>query len=206
MHNIVPLLQQAQHQRHVGCACGVQCGNTQRPACQPSSLSPRAGSMPDTAPPASAAALPAALCCAALCRLMGRAASHITLECALQTHPQIALVSEEIAANKLSLHDLAVLVRGFLWSAGVWGAGWLCCPVCHKVSFDGRTHSCTLACWSTQDQSPNPMATPPPPTPDPPAGGRHGGEAARGRQELRRDPHPRGPHRAGVRHEGADRG
>jgi hypothetical protein len=49
----------------------------------------------------------AALCC----RLMGRSASHITLECALQTHPQMALVSEEVAANKLCLHDMAVQVR-----------------------------------------------------------------------------------------------
>ncbi|GAB4824078.1 hypothetical protein N2152v2_011124 [Parachlorella kessleri] len=43
-------------------------------------------------------------------RLMGRSASHITLECALQTHPQMALVAEEVAANKLNLHDLAVQV------------------------------------------------------------------------------------------------
>jgi pyrophosphate--fructose-6-phosphate 1-phosphotransferase len=41
---------------------------------------------------------------------MGRSASHITLECALQTHPQMALVAEEVAANKLNLHDLSVQV------------------------------------------------------------------------------------------------
>lgn len=29
-------------------------------------------------------------------RLMGRAASHITLEAALQTHPQAAIISEEV--------------------------------------------------------------------------------------------------------------
>ena len=29
-------------------------------------------------------------------RLMGRAASHITLECALQTHPNITLIGEEV--------------------------------------------------------------------------------------------------------------
>ena len=39
-------------------------------------------------------------------RLMGRAASHITLECALQTHPQVALISEEIAAKRLGLADI----------------------------------------------------------------------------------------------------
>lgn len=32
----------------------------------------------------------------AVVRLMGRAASHITLECALQTHPNIALIGEEV--------------------------------------------------------------------------------------------------------------
>ncbi|XP_073028395.1 pyrophosphate--fructose 6-phosphate 1-phosphotransferase subunit beta-like isoform X1 [Primulina eburnea] len=36
-------------------------------------------------------------------RLMGRAASHITLECALQTHPNITLIGEEVAANKQTL-------------------------------------------------------------------------------------------------------
>ena len=33
-------------------------------------------------------------------RLMGRAASHITLECALQTHPQAAIICEEIHHSK----------------------------------------------------------------------------------------------------------
>ena len=32
----------------------------------------------------------------AVVRLMGRAASHITLECALQTHPNIAIIGEEV--------------------------------------------------------------------------------------------------------------
>jgi pyrophosphate--fructose-6-phosphate 1-phosphotransferase len=39
-------------------------------------------------------------------KLMGRAASHITLECALQTQPNICLVSEEIEAKKLSLEQV----------------------------------------------------------------------------------------------------
>ena len=46
-------------------------------------------------------------------RLMGRAASHITLECALQTHPQIALISEEIAAKGLGLADITKQVQPF---------------------------------------------------------------------------------------------
>lgn len=33
----------------------------------------------------------------AVVRLMGRAASHITLECALQTHPNITIIGEEVA-------------------------------------------------------------------------------------------------------------
>ena len=36
-------------------------------------------------------------------RLMGRSASHITLECALQTHPNMALIGEEIAAAGTTL-------------------------------------------------------------------------------------------------------
>jgi pyrophosphate--fructose-6-phosphate 1-phosphotransferase len=36
-------------------------------------------------------------------KLMGRSASHITLECALQTQPNICLISEEVEARKLSL-------------------------------------------------------------------------------------------------------
>lgn len=33
----------------------------------------------------------------------GRDASHLTLECALQTHPQAALISEEVRAQGTSL-------------------------------------------------------------------------------------------------------
>ncbi|CAL9106200.1 unnamed protein product [Musa acuminata var. zebrina] len=39
-------------------------------------------------------------------RLMGRAASHITLECALQTHPNIAFIGEEVAAKKQTLKNV----------------------------------------------------------------------------------------------------
>lgn len=39
-------------------------------------------------------------------RLMGRSASHIALEAALQTHPQAALISEEVAAHGSSLADI----------------------------------------------------------------------------------------------------
>ena len=39
-------------------------------------------------------------------KLMGRSASHIALECALQTRPNITLVSEEVAARKLTLKEI----------------------------------------------------------------------------------------------------
>ncbi len=39
-------------------------------------------------------------------KLMGRSASHIALECALQTQPNVCLISEEIEAKKLSLDDV----------------------------------------------------------------------------------------------------
>ncbi|MDR3123642.1 MAG: diphosphate--fructose-6-phosphate 1-phosphotransferase [Treponema sp.] len=39
-------------------------------------------------------------------KLMGRSASHIALECALQTRPNICFISEEVKAKKLSLSQL----------------------------------------------------------------------------------------------------
>jgi len=51
-------------------------------------------------------------------KLMGRSASHVTLECALQTQPNICLVGEEVAAKKQSLSEIAdqiadsVAIRG----------------------------------------------------------------------------------------------
>ena len=40
-------------------------------------------------------------------KVMGRSASHVALECALQTQPNICLVGEEVAAKKMSLSQLA---------------------------------------------------------------------------------------------------
>lgn len=40
-------------------------------------------------------------------KLMGRSASHIALECALQTRPNLTLISEEVALKGQTLHDLA---------------------------------------------------------------------------------------------------
>jgi pyrophosphate--fructose-6-phosphate 1-phosphotransferase len=39
-------------------------------------------------------------------KLMGRSASHIALECALQTHPNITLLGEEVAAKKQTLEEV----------------------------------------------------------------------------------------------------
>ena len=39
-------------------------------------------------------------------KVMGRSASHVALECALQTQPNICLVSEEVAEKKMSLSDI----------------------------------------------------------------------------------------------------
>ena len=39
-------------------------------------------------------------------KLMGRSASHIALECALQTQPNICLISEEIEAKDMTLNDI----------------------------------------------------------------------------------------------------
>lgn len=43
-------------------------------------------------------------------KLMGRSASHITLECALQTQPNYVIISEEVEANNLSLDDVITRV------------------------------------------------------------------------------------------------
>jgi diphosphate-dependent phosphofructokinase len=39
-------------------------------------------------------------------KLMGRSASHIALECALQTHPNIALISEEVQSKRMTLRSI----------------------------------------------------------------------------------------------------
>ena len=40
-------------------------------------------------------------------KVMGRSASHVALECALETQPNICLISEEVAAKKMSLSTIA---------------------------------------------------------------------------------------------------
>ena len=43
-------------------------------------------------------------------KLMGRSASHIALECALQTQPNICLVSEEVERKNMSLDDVVTYI------------------------------------------------------------------------------------------------
>jgi len=43
-------------------------------------------------------------------KLMGRSASHITLECALQTHPNITLIGEEVFEKKETLDEIVTYI------------------------------------------------------------------------------------------------
>lgn len=47
-------------------------------------------------------------------KVMGRSASHIALECALQTHPNVCIVSEEVAAKELSLDEIVDQIAGVI--------------------------------------------------------------------------------------------
>ncbi len=43
-------------------------------------------------------------------KLMGRSASHIALECALQTQPNICIISEEVEAKNMTLDDITTYI------------------------------------------------------------------------------------------------
>ena len=47
-------------------------------------------------------------------KLMGRSASHIALECALQTQPNVCLVSEEVEQKTMSLDDVVTYISGIV--------------------------------------------------------------------------------------------
>lgn len=47
-------------------------------------------------------------------RVMGRSASHIALECALQCHPNITIISEEVADKGMRLRDIAEYIAGII--------------------------------------------------------------------------------------------
>ena len=47
-------------------------------------------------------------------KLMGRSASHIALECALQTQPNICIISEEVEAKGQTLNDIVDYIAGIV--------------------------------------------------------------------------------------------
>ncbi len=51
-------------------------------------------------------------------RLMGRSASHIALECALQTQPNICLISEEVEAKQMTLQQIVAQVADVIAARG----------------------------------------------------------------------------------------
>ncbi|MGI6679940.1 MAG: diphosphate--fructose-6-phosphate 1-phosphotransferase [Bdellovibrionota bacterium] len=51
-------------------------------------------------------------------KLMGRSASHIALECALQTHPNITIISEEVAEKKQTLNEIVEYIASIVAKRG----------------------------------------------------------------------------------------
>ncbi len=51
-------------------------------------------------------------------KLMGRSASHIALECALQTQPNVCLISEEVAEKQQSLDEIVSYIAGIVAARG----------------------------------------------------------------------------------------
>lgn len=54
-------------------------------------------------------------------KLMGRSASHIALECALQCQPNVCLVSEEVEAKAMSLDDVVTYIANIVAARAVEG-------------------------------------------------------------------------------------
>ena len=54
-------------------------------------------------------------------KLMGRSASHIALECALQTHPNMAFISEEVAEENKSLKNLVDAISDLICKRALQG-------------------------------------------------------------------------------------
>ncbi len=57
-------------------------------------------------------------------KVMGRSASHVALECALKTRPNICLIGEEVAAKKMSLAQIADYIADSVASRAA--KGWNC--------------------------------------------------------------------------------
>lgn len=54
-------------------------------------------------------------------KLMGRSASHIALECALQVQPNVCIISEEVEANDLSLDEIVTSIAQVVANRAVQG-------------------------------------------------------------------------------------
>lgn len=54
-------------------------------------------------------------------KLMGRSASHIALECALQTQPNVCIISEEVEAKNMSLKDVVKYIGDIVISRAAEG-------------------------------------------------------------------------------------
>lgn len=60
------------------------------------------------------------------CRLMGRTASHITLEVALQTHPNVALIGEEVKERKQGLSAIVRSIADIIATRALQGKHYGC--------------------------------------------------------------------------------
>lgn len=54
-------------------------------------------------------------------KLMGRSASHIALECALQTQPNICIISEEVEAKNMTLNDVVAQIADVVAARAKYG-------------------------------------------------------------------------------------
>jgi len=54
-------------------------------------------------------------------KLMGRSASHIALECALQTRPNVCIISEEVKEKNMSLDDVVEIITDVIAARGAKG-------------------------------------------------------------------------------------
>jgi pyrophosphate--fructose-6-phosphate 1-phosphotransferase len=57
-------------------------------------------------------------------KLMGRSASHIALECALQTQPNICIISEEVEAKNMTLQDVVNYIADVVAARAAKGNGY----------------------------------------------------------------------------------
>jgi pyrophosphate--fructose-6-phosphate 1-phosphotransferase len=52
---------------------------------------------------------------------MGRQASHVSLECALQSHPNMVILGEEVATSKMTLFDVTKQICDAIQARGEQG-------------------------------------------------------------------------------------